>query len=288
MRSHGHDQCVDALIEAGADVNMACPLAVAVKSGSRRCVELLVKAGADVNSRFKPACYSKRNVLLEAVNGADEEIVQLLLEAGADAKDFEGNEWLSALDKATADGHFKIVDSLIKAGTGVNKENQPNCSGLMHASWCSHKTQLSSDFKKCMELLLQAGADANAVHDGWTTRPLVIAVWRGFDEGLDLLIKAGSDVNRYHNGLSPLMYAAAIGFHKCVQVLLTAGADVNETNDNGQTAFSCLGSQQQEHSYKPETIEGYKILQEIVSKINILECGRLLLRAGARINHKRS
>ena len=280
---HGHDQCVESLIKAGADVNMSCHLVVAVKSGSQRCVELLGKAGADVNAQFETPGGSTRNVLLEAVEGGNEEIVQLLLETGADAKDIEGNE-SSPLDRAASDGNFKIVDSLIKAGADVNKENQRQCSALMHVSWCSHETHPRSNFTKCMVLLLQAGADVKAVKNKHIQTPLVIAMLRGFDEGLDLLIKAGSDVNRYHNGLSPLMHAAAIGFHKCV--LLTAGADVNETNDDRQTAFSCLGSRQRDYGYESIIPRHHEDLKEVLPKINIKECVKILLCTGARINHE--
>ena len=51
----GHDRCVQMLIEAGADVNMAhCfkkpwPLMCAVVSSSEEYVNVLIKAGADVN-----------------------------------------------------------------------------------------------------------------------------------------------------------------------------------------------------------------------------------------------
>ena len=115
-----------------------------------------------MNAQFETPGGSTRNVLLEAVEGGNEEIVQLLLETGADAKDIEGNE-SSPLDRAASDGKFKIVDSLIKAGADVNKENQRQCSALMHVSWCSHETHPRSNFTKCMVLLLQAGADVKAV-----------------------------------------------------------------------------------------------------------------------------
>ena len=161
----------------------------------------------------------------------------------------------------------------------MNEEKNSWRSALIKASWCSGHTRPTHHFTKCVELLLQAGADVN-VKDHMFDTPLVIAVKLGFDKGLDLLIKAGADVNEYTYDLYPLMYAAGLGFPKCVQLLLTAGADVNNTNKMNQTAFSKLGSVRP--SFSTENIDENKILQNVMSKV---QCGRILLGAGARINN---
>ena len=52
---HGHDICLEMLIEAGAEVNVVyqsfTPLESAAAKGFVRCMKLLIKAGADVNKR---------------------------------------------------------------------------------------------------------------------------------------------------------------------------------------------------------------------------------------------
>ena len=61
---------------------------------------------------------------------------------------------------------------------------------------------------------------------------------------------------------------------------------MNETNDDGQTAFSCLGSRQRDYGYESIIPRHHKDLKEVLPKINIKECVKILLCAGARINHK--
>ena len=167
----------------------------------------------------------------------------------------------------------------------------------------------ADDFIKCIELLVRPGADVNK-NDYKHESPLVIALNYGFDEGVCKLLSAGADVNTYAYGLSPLMHAAAVGFPKCVQLLLTAGADVNERDANFyhyRTAFTHLGTKlpyfikdkigdnetlqqfvsrikSMECDKSVENIKGNEILLEVVTKIDVIESGKLLLRAGARIN----
>ena len=139
----GHEECVDALIEAGADVNAkACPLALAIKSGNQRCIELLVKVGADANSKCKTYEGFRTNVLREAVEDGNENIIQLLLDAGADVN-FKVMRAISPLCEAALTGRCNIVESLIKAGADV-KEDQT--SALTYALRCFDETQPRSNF----------------------------------------------------------------------------------------------------------------------------------------------
>ena len=291
---HGHDECVEALINEGADVNVTneqspmCAVVSAVKSGSQRCFELLLNAGADVNLKCNGKWFylHKTNALLEAVERGNEFFVKLFLQAGAGVNDTIDIEY-SPLALASQLGHYTIVDLLIKAGADVNYGNllskmsadmygeythQP---ALIEASGCFPGTELARNITKCIELLLQAGADVNIITPLHET-PLLIAVNAGFVEGLDLLIKAGSDVNRGAYDLSPLMRTSGYGYPKCLQMLLAAGANVNQTNGYGQTAISHLASLTP--TFRQNQDDGCKESLHI-------ECAKILLRAGARINH---
>ena len=80
---------------------------------------------------------------------------------------------------------------------------------------------------KCIDLLLQAGADMNHLHPkGYTA--LTNASREGHDKCVDLLLKAGADVNIDPLGLTPLMKASKRGHGKCVYQLIKAGADINQ------------------------------------------------------------
>ena len=88
----GHDDCLNLLIKAGADVNVnpdVCesftPLEGTARRGFDRCVKLLLEAGADVNTRGHIA-------LKEAATHGKVECCDLLIKAGVDvnALGFQG------------------------------------------------------------------------------------------------------------------------------------------------------------------------------------------------------
>ena len=91
---------------------------------------------------------------------------------------------------------------------------------------------------KCLQALLNAGADVNYANkkNGYT--PLMWDAQNGRDECVEMLIKAGADVNTTKL-ISPLMLASGSkGNARCVELLLEAGADVNYNDgDDGYTAL---------------------------------------------------
>jgi ankyrin repeat protein len=101
---------------------------------------------------------------------------------------------------------------------------------LMHAAAGGHLDT--------MKLLIDRGADVNAINDnGWT--PLsVVARW-GTAEAAKLLIESGADVNPSLNGVkwSPLMEAAWSQQVDTVKVLIAGGADVNAKDWQGKTVL---------------------------------------------------
>ena len=180
---------------------------------------------------------------------------------------------VKALESAAQCGHEECVDALIEAGADVN------------AKTCPLALAIKSGNRRCVELLVKAGADVNYGETDWLNQtPIFIAVRSGFNEGLDLLIKVGADVNRRDNDLSPLMLAAAFGFYKCVEVLLAAGVDVNEVNNTGETALVCISLWYRDYKFKSEIQR--QVPQEVLPKINFIECIKILLRAGAKVNLK--
>ena len=87
--AEGHDDCVESLLQAGADVNPSVEkvekygntaLIKASAKGQVKCVKLLIEAGADVNASD---AYDK-TALRCAAEHDREECVKLLTNAGAD------------------------------------------------------------------------------------------------------------------------------------------------------------------------------------------------------------
>ena len=128
---------------------------------------------------------------------------------------------------------------------------------------------------RCIELLLNAGADVNAMTSGPCEHftPLHSALGSRNITLIKLLLKAGADVNkegyessREYKGVTALCLAAGDGFDEAVKLLIEAGADLNKVPKNGTTPLM-------------ETIQHY---EGDASKRT--KCIKLLLEAEADVN----
>ncbi|PKK17871.1 ankyrin repeat and SOCS box containing 8 [Columba livia] len=92
----------------------------------------------------------------------------------------------------------------------------------------------------CVEILLEYGADPNAP-DGNKDTPLHWAAFKNNAECARSLLENGARVNaRDYNADTPLSWAAMKGNLESVSVLLDFGAEVRVTNLKGQTPISRL------------------------------------------------
>jgi ankyrin repeat protein len=116
----GHEQCVDILIEAGADVNYArgkdgsTALIMASQKGHHEVVRSLVRAGADVNLA-KTDEYADSPLIMAAHQG-HVQCVDILIKAGAHVNYARGKDGCTALIMASHQGHIDVVRSLLAAG----------------------------------------------------------------------------------------------------------------------------------------------------------------------------
>lgn len=136
---------------------------------------------------------------------------------------------------------------------------------------CAILAAVKSANQRCVELLLEAGADVNRKCKGsWSykTNALLEAISQGNEKFVELLLQAGADVN-YADGTQyrPLDLAAKDGYFKIVDLLIKAGANVNE----GNLRDSAL-------------IEAVKCSSYTRPPNNFIKCIKLLLQAGADVN----
>ena len=123
-----HDRCLEVLLNAGVDVNLAdystlTPLMRAAEDGYVKSVKMFIQAGADVNRKNK----EDETALMLAVLKGQEECVELLLNAGADVNFMSssgGNNQFTALHAAVLSKNTKCLELLLKAGAYVNKEGK--------------------------------------------------------------------------------------------------------------------------------------------------------------------
>ncbi len=137
-------------------------------------------------------------------------------------------------------GHPEMVQFLIENGADVHEQDAYGFTALHFAAF-SYKDKEGAD---CIELLMQAGANINAVcHQGNT--PLMYATRSGNAECIKALRSFGADFSIANkNGMTPLKSMLwhidetldnGVDCDKWAEFLLSQGADINETNASGDT-----------------------------------------------------
>ena len=160
-------------------------------------------------------------------------VAAYLLDHGADVNS-GGYAGATALYEAAGAGNRAMVELLLSRGAGVNPQS-PNIAG---AEPTPLAIAVRRGFPAVVETLLDAKADVNAADSDGDTA-LHEAVDRGNDKITRLLLAAGANPNaKNQNGSTPLMYAPASASVDILKQLLAAGADPNLTNNSGRTTLS--------------------------------------------------
>ena len=249
------------LLKNGLNVKKGCPtfFDLAVEKKNTEMLGFLLENGA--NMSWCSSC--RDNVLHSAVKKSDVNMVNLLLD--------------TAKNKLSM---YEFVDL-------VNARNESGGATPLHLAAQHGSTEI-------VTLLLQIGANKNALNYSKSDSPLHLAVQHGSTEIVTLLLEAGADKDiKNDNGNSPLHLAAQNGFTQIVTLLLESGADndIKNNEDYNPLHLAVL----KEHK---ETV---KILLETeVDKDNLADYGRnplfdaamngfteivtLLLQAGADVN----
>ena len=228
-----HDKCVEVLLESGADVNWRddstfTPLVRAAEYGYVYGVQRLIQAGADVNRRGED---NKTALMLAGSEGYDK-CVELLLDAGADVNVWTNGEY----DRQFTALHAAVNSKDIKTGADVNRKSEKNETALKDAR--------VEGPVKCIEMLLNAGADVNAVTSGPCEQFTALHFAMGYKNisCIEMLLRAGADVNKEgytspfeDHGVTALCLASEYGFDEAMKLLIEAGADVNKVPKNGTT-----------------------------------------------------
>lgn len=187
----------------------------AASSGSCELVELLLDMGADAADEDPDR---RTTPLYEAVHGGSPEVVRLLLDNGAHVNPGQAERGVDTpLHFAARDGTPDLVAILVGHGADIHARNEDGVTPL-------HKAAGSNT--GAVQVLLDAGADPTCTDNVGVT-PLHHAASKS-RETVELLVQEGADVNRTdQDGEMSLHYAAAGGMASVAEFLIGAGADVN-------------------------------------------------------------
>lgn len=244
----GHHEVVEMLLDHNAEVNLAdgdgrtalsvaaicVPSAAGVKGyGDVAC--LLLERGADPGQRDQDGMTS---LLLAAYEGHDD-IVELLLEAGADVDETAGPGGgapaaaaVTPLLAAAAMGHMKTVSRLLFWGAAVDA-----IDGEGRTALCLAAARGSTEVVRA---LLDRGLDENHKDDlGWT--PLHAAACEGHRAVCAALTERGSMARVGEmdiEGRTPLILAAQEGHWSTVRLLLDRRSPIDHRAYDGNSALS--------------------------------------------------
>ncbi|KXJ11019.1 ankyrin-1 [Exaiptasia diaphana] len=216
----GHLDCVEFLVENGADVNLTearrkTPLHFAAGGGHLELVKFLVKhkAALDLIDKFG------RTPIVWATSAQHIDVVKELLEAGASIS--QGN-W-HPLHEACKNGNLQIAKTLISAGAPVNTPSEfKGCKPWSPLHIATREGNLD-----CVNMLIDAGADVQAKNAGGHTS-LHEAAYRGFTGIVKRLLQENANSNSQNNQKrTPLHEACAQGKVSCALCLLDAGSKPN-------------------------------------------------------------
>ncbi|RYG73777.1 hypothetical protein EON80_03025 [bacterium] len=229
------------LLEKGADagavdVDGSSALHRAVLIGKDELIAPLLAKNVNVNERNKTGL----TPIFALMNrGADLQLVRTLLDKGASLtiRPTDGNG-ASLLARAAQAGRRDIVQLLIEKGADVNGKDSENRAPLTSLIF---NGSMGPEQASVAELLLEKGANPN---DKVWDETLISRIINSDSQEMLKVFLASKKVSlkAVNDRQSPLVQSINYGRREMVKLLLEAGADPNEPDEQGRTALQVATS----------------------------------------------
>ena len=176
------------------------PLLSAAMSGDVAAVQRLLEAGTTVQLDASLGLNGRRTPLFAAVHKGHEEVVAVLLQAGAKVDKVMKEGGYTPLYEAVMQDHNRVMTVLLREGANVDAMVKDGLTPLIYAAGNGRDAMVY--------ILLETGADVNKAADDWCTA-LHGAAFSGSETVLAALLRAGASVNPrvLDDGWSPLFFA---------------------------------------------------------------------------------
>lgn len=206
---NGSVAMVGRLLDADADPNVALlsgetPLMVGARAGATKVVELLLEHGAETDTRSARG----QTALMWAAAQQHADVVAALLAGGADIH-------------ARSDVWSQVM--------AVPPHSQPEYKReIPHGGNTALMFAARGGALATARVLIAAGANVDDV-DAWGVSATTVATHAGFTDVVELLLEAGADANAADAGFAAIHPAVMRQDERLVELLLSHGADPNAT-----------------------------------------------------------
>jgi ankyrin repeat protein len=244
---HGTLQEVRELIASGEDANpytVATPLKEACSREDLEIARALLEAGADPNmvtDNWTP--------LMEASRVGNREMIQLLVEFGADLNKTNSDKW-TALMAASNNGCTEAVEELLQSRADPNKQDHVGWSALLASVFKCHTARVDARahyallYEEISLRLTDAGANPHLQNLEYRSA-LRLAIEFEQDGVIDAFLERHPDVKAGLRGdpqlnstdkyrETDLLFACKKKNHRVVKLLLCKGADPDCANIFGE------------------------------------------------------
>eukprot|EP00042_Codosiga_hollandica_P047548 m.516743 g.516743 ORF g.516743 m.516743 type:complete len:458 (+) comp57478_c0_seq2:2-1375(+) len=205
--SNRHEDACLALIDAGAHLwsrsAPSTPLTKATTGRMTHVVQRLLQLGVNVDEKNEPGLTTPLTELCSSysIQSADIEILQLLIDAGANIELAASRESNTPLMLASHRGHVSIVRKLLSSGAQLEARNEQN-------GYTAFAIAITANQLETAQALVSAGANVDTVTTAGVS-PLMIATRGCKLKTMEFLVGCGASLLPDQTKMTPLDFVRA-------------------------------------------------------------------------------